>query len=281
MVRCPPGSIDTHVHVFDPQRFPYVADTPYRPVTAETATPGDLAAVLDAAGVDRVVIVNPTSGYGLDNGCMLAALDELGQRARGIARVPLDAGDAMLDTLARRRVVGVRIDFIGTGATVLGDAALPRLLDRLAERDLVCAMQAEAQQWIAIAPIIAAARVRVVIDHCGRPDVTAGIHAPAFGALLRLAGTQRVAVKLSGPMRFSRAGPPYRDTDAFYAAVAGAFGPTRLMWGSDWPFLRSERRLDYGPALAHLARIVPDDDARRHVLAITPSRWFGFDVATH
>jgi len=279
MIRCPPGTIDTHVHVFDPQRFPFAEDTPYRPVAAETATAHDLAAVLDAAGVDGVVIVNPTSGYGADNACMLAAVEELDGRARGIARVPLDIGDAPLDALVRRNVAGVRIDFIGTGATVLGNAALPRLLDRLAERDLVCELQAEAGQWLDIAPLVRRANVRVVVDHCGRPDVTAGVNAPAFVALLRLADTRRVAVKLSGPMRFSRAAPPYHDTDAFYAATVDAFGPGALMWGSDWPFLRSERRLDYGPALAHLARIVPNEDVRNMVLAVTPRRWFGFDTA--
>ena len=276
MFPLPDGATDTHVHVFDPLRFPFAADAAYVPAPAEVGTVEDLAAVLDCAGIRRVVLVNPTSGYGIDNRCMLAALQTLGARARGIARVPLDIDDAALDALARQNVVGVRVDFIGAGSAALADARLPRLLARLADRGLVCVMQGERAQWVDIAPIVAGTPVRVVVDHCGRPDVAAGVGSPAFAALLRLAETGRVAVKLSGPMRFSLRPPPFEDTDPFYAAVVRTFGPDALMWGSDWPFLRSDRRFDYGPSLAHLARVVPDAAARDRILSATPARWFGF-----
>jgi predicted TIM-barrel fold metal-dependent hydrolase len=276
MIRPPRGAVDTHVHVFDPGRFPFAADAGYHPMSAEVGTAADLAMVLDAAGIERVVLVNPTSGYGTDNRCMLDAIERLGARARGIARVPLDCSGRSLDALARHGVVGVRIDFMGTGATAISDRALSRLLVRLCDRDMVCTMQGEGGQWLAIAPIVAKAPTRVVIDHCGRPDVSMGLNAPAFTAVLRLADTGRVAVKLSGPMRFSAAGPPYRDTDAFFAAAARAFTAQALMWGSDWPFLRSDGRVDYGPSFAHLVHILPKPADQRAALADTPARWFRF-----
>lgn len=275
MTAVPERAVDTHVHVFEPARFPFAADA-YHPIAAEVGTADDLAAVLDAAGIERVVLVNPTSGYGTDNRCMLDALERLGPRARGIARVPLDCSGRTLDALARRGVVGVRIDFMGSGEAAIADRATPRLLARLADRGMVCAMQGEGAQWIGIAPLVANAPGRIVIDHCGRPDVHAGVDAPAFAAVLRLADTRRVAVKLSGAMRFSAVDPPYADTDPYYDAVIRAFGPTRLVWGSDWPFLRSARRLDYGPALAHLAHLLPRAADRRQALVATPERWFGF-----
>ena len=40
--------IDCHVHVFDPDRFPYAADTWYRPASGETGTAAQLGHVLDA-----------------------------------------------------------------------------------------------------------------------------------------------------------------------------------------------------------------------------------------
>lgn len=277
-MRLPPQATDTHVHVLDPARFPFAADASYHPIPAESGNIDDLVSTLDAAGVERVVLVNPTSGYGTDNRCMIDAIARLGTRARGIARVPIDIHGRALDALTRRGVVGVRIDFIAANAT-LSDPGLPRLLRRLAERDMVCAMQGEREQWLTIAPLVAESKVRVVIDHCGRPDVAAGVNARAFVALLRLADIGRVAVKLSGPMRFSLAGPPYDDTHPFYSAVLNAYSPRALMWGSDWPFLRSERRHDYGPSLAHLQRIVPRPADRRAILVDTPARWFGFGSA--
>jgi predicted TIM-barrel fold metal-dependent hydrolase len=277
MIQLPRGAVDTHVHVLDPKRFPFAPDSTYRPVPAEIGTADDLARVLDAAGIDRVVLVNPTSGYGTDNRCMLDAIERLGARARGIARVPLDYSGHSLDDLARRGVVGVRVDFMGPGERAIGDPALRLLLARLADRDMVCAMQAERDQWLAIAPIVAAAGGRVVIDHCGRPDVAKGVDGHAFTAVLRLADTGRVALKLSGPMRFSASGQPYRDTDVFYTAAVRAFTPRALMWGSDWPFLRSEQRIDYGPSLMHLEKVLPDASDRRVALVETPASWFGFD----
>jgi predicted TIM-barrel fold metal-dependent hydrolase len=274
MMQPPPGAVDTHVHVFDPARFPFAAQSAYHPSAGEVGTADDLAAVLDAAGIERVVLVNPTSGYGTDNRCMLDALERLGARARGIARVPLDCSGRALDDLARKGIVGVRIDFIGAGGAALDDGELPRLIARLADRDMVCALQAEAAQWLVIADLVERSAGRFVIDHCGRPDAGSPVDAPGFAAVLRLAETRRVALKLSGPMRFSRQGPPYADTDPFYAAAVRAFSPRALMWGSDWPFLRSDRRLDYGPSLAHLQRVLPGVEDRLAALVTTPGRWF-------
>lgn len=273
----PPRATDCHVHVFDPARFPFAADTPYSPIAAECGTAVDLAATLDAAGVDRVVLVNPTSGYGDDNRCMLDAIERLGSRARGIARVPLAVTGRELDALARGGVVGVRVDFIAGGLAPLEDPAFATLLARLADRDLLLDLQGEAEQWSAIAPALASSPVRVVVDHLGRPCPESGVDAPGFIALLGLAGSGRVAVKLSGAMRCSRVPAPYQDLDPFVDVLLQAFTPQRLVWGTDWPFLRSERRFDYGPQLTLLHRFVPNPQDRRAILSDTPARWFGYE----
>ena len=128
-----------------------------------------------------------------------------------------------------------------------------RLLARLADRDLVLDVQCEGDQFVPIAKALVDVPVRVVVDHLGRPRPERGVGAAGFRALLGMADSGRVAVKLSGPMRCSREPPPYRDVDPFVAALLREFSAKRLVWGSDWPFLRSDRRLDYG-ADARLAR---------------------------
>ena len=57
------------------------------------------------------------------------------------------------------------------------------------------------------------------------------------------------------------------------------FGADHLVWGSDWPFLRSPWRVDYAPQLAQLVRWFPRAADRRRILVDTPGRWFGFDHA--
>ena len=83
-------------------------------------------------------------------------------------------------------------------------------------------------------------------------------------------------MKLSGPFRSSVEGYPYRDVDPFVAAVIQAFTLARCVWGSDWPFVRMDERMDYGPPLVCLQRWLPDPADRRTVLWDTPARLFGF-----
>ncbi len=270
------GAIDTHVHLFDPQRFPYAADTRYRPVPGECGRAEDLTQLLEVHGFAGALLVNPTSGYGYDNRCMLAALARAGGRWRGIARVPISTPRARLRALAAKGVAGVRVDLVGDGLALINAPDFARLLAVLTDLDLVLEVQCEHDQMAALAPQITQGRVRVVVDHCGRPDPARGLRQPGFQALLRLADTGRVAVKLSGAFRFVDGAWPYPKADHFVAALLAAFGPERCVWASDWPFLRMPHRTDYGPVLALLARWLPDAGSRRRVLVNTPRQWFGF-----
>jgi predicted TIM-barrel fold metal-dependent hydrolase len=80
--------IDCHNHVFDPTRFPYSADTPYRPVGQEVGSADQFRHVLNAYGVRYAVVTGPNSGYGTVNSCLLDAIGHSGGRFKGIAVVP-------------------------------------------------------------------------------------------------------------------------------------------------------------------------------------------------
>ena len=67
-------AIDTHVHVFDPARFPYRPRTTYQPLPNETAPADHLIAVLDAHQVSHAIVVTPMAGYQSDNAVTLDAL---------------------------------------------------------------------------------------------------------------------------------------------------------------------------------------------------------------
>ena len=101
------------------------------------------------------------------------------------------------------------------------------------------------------------AGVRVMVDHFGRPDVARGLVHPGFQTLLELGREGNAVVKLSGPSARRVEGYPYRDVDPFVAAVIQAFTLDHCVWGSDWPFVRVDERMDYGPPLVCLARWLP------------------------
>jgi predicted TIM-barrel fold metal-dependent hydrolase len=135
----------------------------------------------------------------------------------------------------------------------------------------------EKDELAAAAPVLLKAGVRIMVDHFGRPDVKRGVSQLGFATLLEFGRTGNAVIKLSGPFRSSAQGHPYRDVDPFIAAAIEAFTLQNCVWGSDWPFVRMDERMDYGPALACLSRWLPDEKDRRKVLWDNPKRLFGFN----
>jgi predicted TIM-barrel fold metal-dependent hydrolase len=266
--------IDCHNHVFDPARFPYRADTAYRPSMQEIGTAAQFAHVMDACGVQHALLVGPTSGYRTDNRCMLDAIARGGDRFKGIAVVDHDVSRGELVDLKSAGVVGVAFNPAMEGVDSMDSA--DALFNTLADLDMFAQIQTLGDQLVALQPLIDRTRTRILIDHCGRPDLAARIDQPGFQTLLRLADNDRTVVKLSGLQKFSRLDYPYEDAQIFARQILQAFGPDRCIWGSDWPFLRAPERMDYAPLLTLIQSLIPDADARRRVLWTTPCRLFGF-----
>ena len=64
--------------------------------------------------------------------------------------------------------------------------------------------------------------------------------------------------------------------EPYVEALVAAFGVDRCIWGSDWPFTRIERRVDYGLLLGLVNRWFGDGD-RCKVLWSNPVSLFGFN----
>src|SRR5579872_2020535 len=99
--------IDCHNHIFDPLRFPYGADNPYWPAGPEISTADQFLRLMDAHGVRNALVVEPNSGYGLDNRCLLDAIEHSTGRFKGIAVVPQDVAFAELVRLKSKGIIGV------------------------------------------------------------------------------------------------------------------------------------------------------------------------------
>jgi predicted TIM-barrel fold metal-dependent hydrolase len=271
------GSIDCHAHVFDPDRFPYAPEATYRPTGQEVGTAEAYVGVLDAHGIGRAVLVQPTSGYRFDHRCLLDALRRHPDRLRAVVRVPPGRAREHLALLDTPGVAGVRLDLVGDGLAAIEAADLDWLFAALRERGLIVCVQSAGDQLASALPALRRARLPVLVDHCGRPDPAAGLAQPGFEAMCALGGEGGYA-KLSGAARFSRRPYPFTDALPFVEAILERFTPARCVWGSDWPFVRLPSRLDYGPELALLERWIPRVAARRRVLEDTPAKLFGFEA---
>ena len=266
--------IDCHVHVLDPVNFPYGKDIEYKPSGQEIGTPSQLRQVMQTYGVSHALLVQPNSGYGSDNSCMLDTIARGGGRFKGIAIIAFDAGLAALRELKAQGIVGAAFNPTFHGIDYYKRSA--DLIGKLAQLDMFLQIQSEHDQLSMFVPWIEAMPIRVLIDHCGRPTPEAGLDQPGFKALLRLAATQRVSVKLSGYSKFSQVPYPFDDTWPFVRAIVDAFTLDRCLWASDWPYLRAPQRQDYGPLLELAQMLFPDPAERRRLFCDTPRRLFGF-----
>ena len=266
--------IDCHVHVLDPARFPYRADTHYAPMGQELGTPAQLARVMQAYGTKHAVLVGPNSGYGLDNTCLLDTMARNPGRYKGIAVVPNDITLEALKVLQRLGVVGVAWNVTYYGLDHYRDAE--PLLQKLADLDMFVDIQVEHDQLVHMMPLLAKSGARILVDHCGRPTVAAGLDEPGFQALLALGASRRAFAKLSGLVKFSREPSPHEDAWPFVNALIDAFTLDHCLWASDWPYLRAPARVDYGVLLQLALKLFPEAAARRKLMWDTPRELFGF-----
>ncbi len=77
--------------------------------------------------------------------------------------------------------------------------------------------------------------LKVVIDHGAKPDIAAGAIADWSAAIRAIARDTGAVCKLSGLVTEAGDGWAVEQLKPFVDVLLDAFGPARLMWGSDWP----------------------------------------------
>jgi predicted TIM-barrel fold metal-dependent hydrolase len=275
----PSGAFDCHTHVFGPfERFPLAGDRTYTPGPAGVA---QLRTQLDALGIERVVLVQP-SPYGSDNSCLVDALSQLGPRARGVAVVDPGATDAELRDLHRAGVRGIRVNLHSRGSgRPIGD--LPAAVERVAPLGWHVQVFARAETLLDAAATIAGTPVPVVIDHLGL------LPGPgrALDGMCELLQEQHVWIKLSAPERATD--DPDGPEAAAVARALLAAAPDRTVWASDWPHTDGRDRrdplavepfrdVDDRAALDRLWRWCADEQAWQAVLAGNPRRLYAGSI---
>jgi predicted TIM-barrel fold metal-dependent hydrolase len=76
----------------------------------------------------------------------------------------------------------------------------------------------------------------LALDHLGRVGFERSIREEDVRNLCALAVHKKVCVKVSGFYAIGRRQPPYLDLAPLIRRLFEAFGPQRLLWGSDSPF---------------------------------------------
>lgn len=79
--------------------------------------------------------------------------------------------------------------------------------------------------------------LKTVIDHGAKPNIAEGQWQPWADSISEIAETTGACCKLSGLLTEASPAQNYDDLQPYMEHLLAAFGPERLMWGSDWPVL--------------------------------------------
>lgn len=233
--------IDAHQHFWTLSRgdYPWPNET-VAPIFKDFA-PDDLAPLLKAAGVDKTVIVQATDTVA-ETVFILDIAVQTDWVAGVVGWVDLSEGDAIatIDQLRQNpRLKGLRpmLQNIEDSDWISQDNVAPAL-EHMADVGLCLDALIQPRHLRALYGVTKRyPTLKIVIDHIAKPEMGNG-RAPDpkwREGMSQLAELPNVHCKLSGMV--TEIGPDwqYEDIAPFAEHVLDKFGPSKILFGSDWP----------------------------------------------
>lgn len=260
--------IDAHQHFWDIEDGRYDWPTPEDGPIYRTFTPDDLIPELETSSIDGTVLVQTVDTL-WETDSMLAVADRHPWVRGVVGWVPLaDAAAAAqaLDERPHPRLRGIR--------HLIHHEADPEWLRRtdvvdglrvVAGRGLSFDVVAVFPDHLRLVPWLAdrLPDLQLVIDHLANPPFRADGWERWSDELRRAAERPNVAAKLSGLDTAAGPGWTIDEVRPAIEVALEAFGPGRLLFGSDWPVCRAIS--DYGETVdmvtAAIADLCPDERA--------------------
>lgn len=231
--------LDAHQHFwrYDPIPYPWI---PPQSVLARDWLPRDLAALQQSLGLNGSIAVQARQS--LAESEWLLGLADADDRVKGVVGWVDLQSERVDDDLARLsrhpKFVGVRhvVQDEPDDRFLLRPAFL-RGISRLKEFGLTYDILIYPNQLPAAIEFVGHFPEQpFVLDHVAKPLIRDGILTPWDDHIRQLAAFPNVMCKLSGMV--TEADHQHWKPDDFRRyldVVVDAFGPQRLMWGSDWP----------------------------------------------
>jgi len=271
--RAPPGSCDTHCHVFGPGNvYPYAETRKYTPPDAPQESLRKLHGIL---GIDRGVIVQ-ASCHGTDNSAMLDAIAAGDGRYRGVCNADDSFTEKKFEELHAGGIRGVRFNFVKHLGGAPDLDRMRAIISKVQRLPWHVELHFDAKDLLEYESVLDEIPLPVVIDHMGRTPVASGVDQAPFRALLaKLGSSEKLWVKVSGAERISAAGPPFADAVPFAGACIDA-APDRVIWGTDWPHPNVEIMPNDGDLVDLVPQMAPTAGMQQKLLVDNPARLFGF-----
>ena len=275
-LKLPPGSVDTHVHVFEPG----YALSPARGYNPPHSTLNDLKHLHATLGIDRVVFTQP-SIYGIDNAAILNASvalnNERPDRARSVVALDMTFSETDLASLDKLGARGIRLNTDNKGGMPIAFGDIPELCARIKPFKWHLEFLFPGKDILELMPVFESLTVPMSIAHFAYQPAAAGVKAPGFQALLELARRGNAWIKISGANRVSRGDlPPYDDVRPMAQALVEA-APERIMWGTDWPHPNKYQvNPNDGDLVDALGDWITDPAMLKKIMVDNPARFYRF-----
>ena len=231
--------IDSHVHFWDPARGDDILIVRRESAMQQRFYPADLRPLLDAAGVQRCVVIQSAPQVAETRHLLelVAGLDWI----HGVVGwVDLESED-VADTLAHLRLAGplagVRVMLHRLDdASWITRPAVGRGLRALAAGGMSLDLITEPRHITAVREaLIAVPQLRAIINHGATPPIASATLEPWATDLARLARDTQAWCKFSGLREVAGPDPDDARILPYARILLGAFGPRRLLYASNWP----------------------------------------------
>ncbi|WP_239616084.1 amidohydrolase family protein [Cohnella mopanensis] len=232
--------IDAHQHYWRLDRGDYGWLSPELGTLYRDFLPEDLEPHLRERGIDKTIVVQaaPT----LEETKFLLGLADRSDSILGVVGwvdFESDSFEEQFETIAKHpKLVGIRIMLqdLEDARYVLRPAILERIR-WLADRDFPVDLLVKEHQLPAIGELVERIpHLRGVVDHIGKPNIAAKSWSGWASDMERIAANPNVYCKLSGMVtEADHANWTVEDFGDYIDFTLSAFGPQRVMFGSDWP----------------------------------------------
>ena len=235
-------TVDAHQHLWTVDGgYTWLDDAALEPIR-RTFTPAMLQAELSAVGVRHTVLVEGGRCDRAEAAELLRLAADTPEIAGVVAWLDPAAPDVEEALAGYRalpggdRLVGVRAQVQTAATDYLDRADVRRGLAAVGAAGLAFDLVIRADQLGSAARVARALpQVRFVLDHLGKPRIRAGELVDWRAALVDLAAAPNTYAKLSGLVTEAGPGWTVGDLRPYVREAVAAFGPDRLMFGSDWP----------------------------------------------
>jgi 2-pyrone-4,6-dicarboxylate lactonase len=228
----PRSTVDCHAHIFDRfDKYKFSSSRKYSPPLCSREA---WLALHAALGVARGVQVHG-SPYGFDNSITEDFLREHPGRFVGVAAIPPDVDEKLLNRLNQAGFRAARLmDQFATAATT---ADLEAIATRVAPYGWHLEINvAKSSDWVELEPRLRRCPVPLVFDHFGRVRGSEGVNAPGFRVVRRLlAEREDCWTKISSWYRLSDSGGPDFSDMRPLVQILLKERPDRCVWGTNWP----------------------------------------------